>query len=388
MNISSEFDSGSIEVVSVTSPTNIQLKLKPDNNACIRQWFHFRLDTGEKEVHKITIINAGKSSFSSALKGYEVLASYDQKHWFRVKTNYDEQSLFIHHTPAHSRVFYAYFVPYGFERHQALMTKVIESDFCSSKNLGTTADNHAIDLLIIGEEAAHKQKVWVIGGQHPGETMTQWFIEGLLTRLLSKDPLRQQLLSSAVFYLVPNMNIDGSVRGNHRTNGAGLNLNRQWHQPSESECPEVYYVRQAMHEKGVDLFLDIHGDEEIPYAFMMGGNSSVQMKQAADDFKQSFAQSNGNFQTTFDYSNYPMVNGTSCCGTTCNQQHELVKATDYVEEHFGCLSLLLELPFKTQSSVATDDDCDPQHRCIALGDSILQPIVKYIESQPSFKNIR
>lgn len=288
--------------------------------------------------------------------------------------------MIIHHTPAHSRIFYAYYVPYDYERHQALMEKAKCVDFCEIKNLGTSLDNHPIELVIIGEQAVHKKKVWVIGRQHPGETMAQWFIEGLLTRLLSKDPLTQQLLSSVVFYLVPNMNPDGSIRGNHRTNAAGINLNRQWHQPSELECPEVYFVRRAMHKIGVDLFLDIHGDEEIPYAFMMAGNSSVQLKQQADEFKREFAQSNANFQTLYDYDNYQSVSSAGCCGSTCNQPHELAKATDYVEHNFGCLSLLLELPFKTQLGIAAKSASEPQHRCIALGQSILNPIAHYVES--------
>jgi len=90
MRISSEFDSGNIDVLNVTSPTNIQLKLKKDNNACTRQWFHFCLDTRANEVHKIAIVNAGESSFSNALTGYNVLASYDKKNWFRVESQYDE----------------------------------------------------------------------------------------------------------------------------------------------------------------------------------------------------------------------------------------------------------------------------------------------------------
>ena len=79
MKISSEFDSGNIDVLNVTSPTNIQLKLKRDNNACTRQWFHFCLDTRANEVHKIAIVNAGESSFSNPLTDYNVLASYDKK---------------------------------------------------------------------------------------------------------------------------------------------------------------------------------------------------------------------------------------------------------------------------------------------------------------------
>lgn len=157
MRISSEFDSGNIDILNVISPTNIQLKLKGDNNACTRQWFHFCLDTCAHEVHKKTIVNAGESSFSNA-----------------------------------------------------------------------------------------------------------------------------------------------------------------------------------------------------------------------------------NFQTLYHYDNYQSVSSAGCCGSTCNQKHELAKATDYVEHNFGCLSLLLELPFKTQLGVTAKSVSDPQQRCIALGQSILNPIAHYIISIARF----
>ncbi len=79
-----------------------------------------------------------------------------------------------------------------------------------------------------------------------------------------------QLLQQAVFYVVPNMNPDGSVRGHLRTNAAGVNLNREWQTPSVQQSPEVFLVRQKMLEVGVDMFLDIHGDENLPYNFVAG----------------------------------------------------------------------------------------------------------------------
>ena len=46
--------------------------------------------------------------------------------------------------------------------------------------------------------------------------------------------------------------------------------------------PEVFLVRQRMMEEGGDLFLDIHGDEELPYNFVAGceGNPSYDERHA------------------------------------------------------------------------------------------------------------
>jgi hypothetical protein len=54
-----------------------------------------------------------------------------------------------------------------------------------------------------GEPAEGKRKIWVIARQHPGESMAEWFMEGLLHRLLdSHDPVTRKALKQAVFYLV------------------------------------------------------------------------------------------------------------------------------------------------------------------------------------------
>lgn len=63
---------------------------------------------------------------------------------------------------------------------------------------------------------------------------------GFLDRLLdSHSALARHALQKAVFYVVPNMNPDGSWRGHLRTNAAGANLNREWAKPSLETSPEV-----------------------------------------------------------------------------------------------------------------------------------------------------
>lgn len=379
MKIHSDFDSGHIEVVQLLDRQNIQLKLTPDNNAEVKQWFHFQLETTKDKLHQIRIINAGESSFVKGWENYQVVASYDQRNWFRVETQFDGQSLIIKHRPTHSNISYAYFTPYSYERHQNLMALAKASSISNHTSLGLTSDNHPIDLLTIGKEGVNKHKIWLIARQHPGETMAEWFIEGLVNRLLSQDELSKKLLETSVFYIVPNMNPDGSVRGNHRTNSNGHNLNREWDNPSESNCPEVYYVQQAMQNKGVDLFIDVHGDEEIPYNFMMGGTSCSLKKQAAD-FKSDFAKANSDFQIEVDYDTYHAAQ-SSCCGSSCGNK-DLSKASAYVEDKFKCLSLVLEMPFVDNDNAPNKKQGWSSERSFELGYSIAEPIAQITSKLP------
>ena len=58
-------------------------------------------------------------------------------------------------------------------------------------------------LITAGEPGEGKRAVWIVARQHPGESMAEWFMEGMLHALL--DPyhgLSKELLKKAVFYIV------------------------------------------------------------------------------------------------------------------------------------------------------------------------------------------
>ena len=339
MHISSNFDSGNIHVIEAASADNIRLEIKPDHQSDFFQWFHFRLYTQALIPHQLTIENAHKAAFPEGWEDYQALASYDQEHWFRVPTTYDGEKLTIVFTPEHHSVYFAYFSPYSFERHQNLIQRAQLHPACTIEHLGLTLDGRDLSLLKIGQENADKPVIWLTARQHPGESMAEWFIEGLIERLLDEDDgVARSLLNQATFYIVPNMNPDGSVRGHLRTNANGINLNREWQSPSLENSPEVFLVREKMLSTGVSLFLDIHGDETIPYNFVAGceGCPSYSERQnfLERKFKKFLLSVTPEFQ---DAQGYPIdLPGEANLGL----------ATTWVGEHFGCLAFTLEMPFK------------------------------------------
>lgn len=42
-------------------------------------------------------------------------------------------------------------------------------------------------------------------------------------------------------------------------------------------CVQVYHVRNKMDSVGLDMLLDIHGDEELPYNFINGNEVSTNL---------------------------------------------------------------------------------------------------------------
>ena len=230
------------------------------------------------------------------------------------------------------------------QQHLDLLGRVDASPWARVSRLGGSVEGRDIDLVTVGEPAPGRQPVWVIARQHPGETMAEWFVEGMLERLVDRDdPLARVLLERAVFHVVPNMNPDGSARGNLRTNAAGANLNREWLEPSAERSPEVLCVRTAMHATGVAAFLDVHGDEGLPYVFVDGGErlASYTEADAVRDrrFKDALVAASPDFQTEHGY---PSDKDTKV---------NLSLASKYVGHTFGGLALTLEMPFKDNANL-------------------------------------
>ena len=372
LKISTQFDGGNIEIVDISDLNNILLKLPKDNAAEYRQWFYFRAQGVAYQNLHFHFINAKESAYPEGWEDYAAMCSYDRINWFRVPTSYEDGVLSINHTPLANSVYYAYFEPYSYEQHLNLLGDSQSSGLCQIDDLGSTLQGRDINLLTIGNQAASDLKIWITARQHPGETMAEWFVEGLLGRLLDhQDPTSRALLDRATFYIVPNMNPDGSALGNLRTNACGANLNREWLEPSIERSPEVFYVRQKMHETGVDLYLDIHGDESLPYVFLAGNEGipsfNTRLQQLQQKFVQAFLAASPDFQDRYGYEK------------DAPGQANLAIATSYVGETFKCLAYTLEMPFKDNHQWPDDDFGWNGQRSLRLGEAILSPIYAVID---------
>jgi murein tripeptide amidase MpaA len=364
MRISSNFDSGNINVIRAQQANDIQLSIRKDNQSDFYQWFHFKLDSTPMVTHKISIVDLKKSAYPDGWLNYQVVASYDRQEWFRIDTEFDGEMLTFEHTPEYEHCYFAYFAPYSYEMHLDLLAWAQTSSNCHQEFLGETLDGRDMSMLVIGQPEPHKKSIWITARQHPGETMAEWLVEGLLERLLDEDDgLARYLLDNAVFYVVPNMNPDGAVRGHLRTNAKGFNLNREWASPSMENSPEVFLVKQKMLETGVDLFLDVHGDEALPYNFVAGceGNANYDQRlaQLETSFKQALMVATPEFQDVYGYDKDKPG------------EANMTVATNAIGQQFNCLAYTLEMPFKDNIELP-----DPAYgwspaRCKQLGKDVL-----------------
>ena len=372
ISISSGFDSGNIKILSITdTPGGVraELEILSDHQSDFYQWFHFRVAGAAGREVELAIVNGAGSAYPDGWPGYSARVSEDRENWLLADTSYADGTLTIRLSPDASPLWVAYFAPYSMERHHDLIAFAACQPGVTHRELGLTLDGQPIDLLTIGDGP---KQVWLYARQHPGETMAEWWMEGALERLTDEeDAVARLLRQKATIHLVPNMNPDGSRRGHLRTNAAGVNLNREWHEPTADRSPEVLCVRNAMDETGVDFAMDVHGDEAIPAVFIAGfeGIPSITDKQLAlyHRYRDTLARRTPDFQTRLGYP----VAGVG--------RANLSMSTNQVAERFGAVAMTLEMPFKDNDDLPDADYGWSPTRSMQLAKDCLAVLAEMID---------
>lgn len=222
--------------------------------------------------------------------------------------------------------------------------------------------------------------------------MASFYAEGLLTRLLGLDDKWDKVAKTAremyTFNIVPNINPDGSSSGYLRVNAAGSNLNREWcpspaplsekdegsadatteevkmyEAPTLERSPEVYNLLRHMDQTGCDAFLDIHGDEALPFNFLAGSQGmpvwGKRLEALHGMFLASYERTNDDMQAKISYE--PEEPGKGMTNVCSNQ----------IAQRFDCFSGTLEMPFK--ECLGKEAGWGPE-RVRKLGASVLEAL--------------
>jgi murein tripeptide amidase MpaA len=135
-----------------------------------------------------------------------------------------------------------------------------------------------------------------------------------------------------------------------------------------------------MQETGVDCFLDVHGDEELPFNFLVGAEKSKnwgpRLEALHGAFVGAYIRANNDMQREVGYE--PPED---------ESQAQPNEATNAVANRYDCLSVTLEMPFK---------DCltnpDPRkgwspNRSRMLGASVIEALMyvhPYLRTEQEF----
>ncbi|WP_088308105.1 M14 family metallopeptidase [Novosphingobium sp. B 225] len=372
IQIDTAFDSGNIEVLEIDG-TTARLAIRKDHQSDFFQWFHFRVSgaAGRELTLKITGLEA--SAYPGGWPNYRAAVSEDREFWGRADSSYDplehSGTLTIRYTPVAGLCWFAYFAPYSWERHQDLIAQTALAEGVEHRVLGHSLDGRTIDCLEFGEG---ERQVWLFARQHPGESMAEWWMEGALDCLTDPaDPVGRKLRQLCRFHVVPNANPDGSVRGHLRTNAAGVNLNREWADPSAERSPEVLCIRDAMDQSGVHFAMDVHGDEAIPAVFLAGFQGipswSEGLQAGYDRFAAILERRTPDFQTRLGY---PVAG---------KGRANLTMSTNQLAERFGATAMTLEMPFKDNDDLPCPAQGWSAERSAILGRDCMGALLEWLQ---------
>jgi hypothetical protein len=308
LEFESRFESGNLAFASRVSPVEYNLLMSSDvNSRGHTQWFFFRVArTIAGQTVKFNLINFEKpaslynegmkvlyySSTSYALtttgwrRGGQDIAYYRNGITRHVtcKSYYTLTFTFTFEYSDDS-VYFAYSFPYFYSELQEYLDSLERShETCSlitRKLLCRTLAGNRCDYVTITNpcevEGIDKRKGIVLSARvHPGETVGSWMMQGALEFLVSRCPEAELLRSLYVFKIVPMLNPDGVIRGNHRCSLAGCDLNRNWKRPKELTHPEISSFKRLIKvfasKFPLEMVCDMHGHSRKSDVFMYGCN--------------------------------------------------------------------------------------------------------------------
>jgi len=71
-------------------------------------------------------------------------------------------------------------------------------------------------------------------------------MESVLDFLTGTQEEAKELRDNFIFKVVPMLNVDGVICGNYRCNLAGVDLNRQWLDPTKKSHPTIWYTKNLI----------------------------------------------------------------------------------------------------------------------------------------------
>lgn len=267
-----------------------QFSLRNDNNNAslpdsFRTWFYVRGD--HLPTQSAMNLSFDRFGFSDPFKP---IYSYDQSNWQYfddhetrwhpcTQETLNQCRLELTKQFERTTVWIARTYPYTPTDLQCFLNKYNGNPYLRTEIIGNTEScGFPIYKLTIGDrsDGETKQLVWLHARTHPAETGSSFVLEGLISTLLSNDPLAQSLRENYEFHIVPMHNVDGIVKGNYRTTPSSKNLEAEWrtnedfpwtlkfNAPQENRVLNARMLQLAMGEESVVLALNLHSSNSAP----------------------------------------------------------------------------------------------------------------------------
>uniref|UniRef100_H3DED1 Cytosolic carboxypeptidase 1 n=1 Tax=Tetraodon nigroviridis TaxID=99883 RepID=H3DED1_TETNG len=146
---------------------------------------------------------------------------------------------------------------------QDVLCKTLGGNSCPLVTITAMPESNSNDHIC---QFRNRPLIFLSARVHPGETNASWIMKGTLEFLMGTSPLAASLREAYIFKIVPMLNPDGVINGNHRCSLSGEDLNRQWQNPNPELHPTIYHTKSLLqylaHIQRAPLhrsFCDYHG---------------------------------------------------------------------------------------------------------------------------------
>uniref|UniRef100_A0A5S6QDP5 tubulin-glutamate carboxypeptidase n=1 Tax=Trichuris muris TaxID=70415 RepID=A0A5S6QDP5_TRIMR len=206
-------------------------------------------------------------------------------------TSYYTASFTLQFRHAYDVCYFAYHYPYTYTMMKTHLLKLSQLLSCVSDvhfridTLCRSIAGNPVILITVTNAASRsvleERDVIVLSSRvHPGESNSSWMLHGLLNYLVSPQPRACLARSLFIFKIIPMLNVDGVVNGNHRCSLAGEDLNRQWVRPDKQLFPSVYHTKNLISYlkhigKAPLVYCDFHGHSRKKNVFAYGNNPNL-----------------------------------------------------------------------------------------------------------------
>ncbi|XP_037536287.1 cytosolic carboxypeptidase 1 [Nematolebias whitei] len=319
LKFNSQFESGNLRKAVQIRKYEYDLVLNSDiNSNHYHQWFYFEVSGMRVGTsYRFNIVNCEKSN-SQFNYGMQVLMYSVQEAisgrpcWVRTGTDicyyknhfarssiaaggqkgksYYTTTFSINFTQKDDVCYFAYHYPYTYSTLKMHLSKLEDlrtpQIYLRQDVLCETLGGNDCPLLTITAMPESKSSdhicqfrnrplIFLSARVHPGETNASWVMKGTLEFLMGSSPLAASLREAYIFKIVPMLNPDGVINGNHRCSLSGEDLNRQWQNPNPELHPTIYHTKSLLQylaytQKAPLVFCDYHGHSRKKNVFMYG----------------------------------------------------------------------------------------------------------------------
>ncbi|KAM6958777.1 cytosolic carboxypeptidase 1 [Aplochiton taeniatus] len=319
LKFNSQFESGNLRKAIQVRRNEYDLVLNSDINCNhYHQWFYFEVSGMRiNATYRFNVINCEKSN-SQFNYGMQVLmysvqeAINGRPRWVRTGTdicyykNHFSRSAIAaggqkgksYYTMTFTMTFnhkddvcyFAYHYPYTYSTLKMHLSKLeglrTPQIYLRQDVLCNTLGGNSCPLLTITAmpesttsdhicQFRNRPLIFLSARVHPGETNASWVMKGTLEFLMGTSPQAQSLRETYIFKIVPMLNPDGVINGNHRCSLSGEDLNRQWQNPSPELHPTIFHTKSLLQylaaiQRAPLVFCDYHGHSRKKNVFMYG----------------------------------------------------------------------------------------------------------------------